>query len=104
MTYRVDLEAVGADASCVKCFQLKEHYVDLGKTFYSKGKQLFFYALSNQINKLSSKQTDLTGKHIVMLFLLCLYVVDPPTFLAKDSVPRTLFPFENSLLFQSWAQ
>ena len=33
---------------------------------------------------------------------LCLYIVDPITFLASDSVLRTLFSSENSLFIQLW--
>ena len=42
------------------------------------------------------KQTDL---HTV---LLCLYVADPATCLASDSVLGTLFTSENSLFIQIW--
>ena len=34
--------------------------------------------------------------------LLCLYVADPATFLALNSILGTLFPSENSLFIQLW--
>ena len=34
--------------------------------------------------------------------LLCLYVADPATFLASDSVLGTLYSSENSLFIQLW--
>ena len=53
------------------------------------------------LNKLN-KQTDFKRTTQFHTVLLCLYVADPATFLASNSVLGTLFSFESSLFIQSW--
>ena len=53
------------------------------------------------LNKLN-KQTDLRGQHNFTLFILCLYVADPATFLDLNSLLGILFSSENSLFTHLW--
>ena len=46
--------------------------------------------------------TDLTDNTVAFFFKLCLYVADPTTFLASDSVLGSLFSSESSLFIQLW--
>ena len=71
---------------------------------FDQKRTICFTSEHKWINKLSlfsrlNKQTDLKGQHTV---LLCLYVADPATCLASNSVLGTLFPTKTSLFIQLW--
>ena len=62
-------------------------------------------SLMNSLNKLD-KQTDLKEQRnfIFTVSCFCLYVADPATFLASNSVLGTLFSPENSFCTKLWTK
>ena len=98
-----DIRKSSAHLSCFpeNTVVLKVHYVEFGMKFSSEEKQtnltkktLWFFM--TEWIKYTNWPQRITHFHNV---LLCLYVADPATFLASNSVLGTLFSPENSLLF-----
>ena len=87
-------------------FALKTHlltvHYEAGGHFNQKRKIFVDKHLKKKIKKIQKQMYSWLNKHnkqtdLVWSGLLCLHVADPATFLASNSVPRTLFSSESSL-------